>query len=146
MTRTMAYGVAILGLCLGSCGSEGTPVITGEVTSVQKMPFHGPNGPGTEPISITFRWTTVVRATGGSDCVVQSIRTQLTETQSGVTVEADIAPDQSLPDGQPVQFPQQQGGVFSSALYDRPWNGHSQVKVGCTGGEHQQVGVSFTVP
>jgi len=146
MTRIAAFAVLVLGLCLGSCGSNGTPVITGEVTAIQKMPFHGPGGPGTEPMSITFMWTVVVRATGGSDCVVQSIQTQITETQSGEAVQADATPNQPLPDGQAVQFPQQQGGFFSSDLYTRPWNGQSQVEVDCTAGGHQQIAVSFNVP
>jgi len=146
MTRIAAFAVLVLGLCLGSCGSNATPVITGEVTAIQKMPFHGPGGPGTEPMSITFMWTVVVRATGGSDCVVQSIQTQITETQSGEAVQADATPNQPLPDGQAVQFPQQQGGFFSSDLYTRPWNGQSQVEVDCTAGGHQQIAVSFNVP
>jgi hypothetical protein len=146
LTRATVYGVLVLALCLGSCGSNGAPVVTGEVTAVQKMPFHGPGGPGTEPMSITFMWTVVVKATGASDCVVEAIHTEIREAQSGEAVEADATPSRVLPDGEPVELPQQQGGLFHSTLYSRPWSGQSQVTVGCAGGEHQEIGIAFTVP
>ena len=83
----------LLALCAPTgCGGAGDPVVTVEVTSRSKMPFHGPGGPGSEPMSITFMWTVVVRSTEGPDCQVDRIATELSEPQSRTVLTAETEP------------------------------------------------------
>jgi len=138
--------VLALALSAVACTSDGPPVISAEVSLVQKMPFHGPGGPGTEPMSITFSWTVVVTARDSSDCVVRRIGTRLSEPVSGEAVEAESLPARTLPDGQAVEIPQQESGFFPSVLYTRPWSGVTDVEVGCPGEPSRGLQVQFAVP
>src|SRR5262245_66321900 len=81
--RVGRYLVVALAPCVApGCGTSGEPVVTAEITSASKMPFHGPGGPGSEPMSITFTWTVVVRSAAGPECQVDRIATELSEPQS----------------------------------------------------------------
>ena len=138
-----------LALCASSsCGTAGDPVVTAEITSGAKMPFHGPGGPGSEPMSITFMWTVVVKSTEGPDCQVDRIATELSEPESRTALSAETEPRESgrLRGGGTAQFPQQQGGFFNSALYSRPWNGRTRVDVTCPGSRTDQIEVRFVIP
>jgi hypothetical protein len=130
------------------CGTSGEPAISAEITSASKMPFHGPGGPGSEPVSITFTWTVVVRSAEGPDCQVDRIATELSEPQSGTVLTADTEPHEGgrLRGGGAVEFPQGQGGFFNSALYSRPWNGRTQVDVTCPGRPSDHLEVVFIIP
>jgi hypothetical protein len=143
------YVALALALCASSsCGTAGDPVVTAEVTSGTKMPFHGPGGPGSEPVSITFMWTVVVKSSEGPDCQVDRIATELSEPESRTVLTVETEPHESgtLPGGGTVQFPQQQGGFFDSALYPRPWNGRTRVDVTCPSRRTDQIEVAFVIP
>ncbi len=130
------------------CGTAGDPVVTAEITAGSKMPFHGPGGPGSEPMSITFMWTVVVKSTEGFDCQVDRVATELSEPESRTVLSAETEPHESgrLRGGGTAQFPQQQGGFFSSALYSRPWNGRTRVDVTCPSRGTDQIEVAFVIP
>ncbi len=130
------------------CGTAGDPVVTAEVTSASKMPFHGPGGPGSEPMSITFMWTVVVRSTEGPDCQVDRLATELSEPESRTVLTAETEPHEAgrLRGGGMARFPQQQGGFFNSALYSRPWNGRTRVDVTCPSRQTDHIEVAFVIP
>jgi hypothetical protein len=142
--------VAALALALSSafgCGHAGEQVVAAEVGSVSKMPFHGPGGPGSEPMSITFSWTVVVKSTEGPDCQVDRIDTVLSELESKTVLTADTEPGESgvLRGGGAAQFRQGQGGFFNSPLYERPWHGQTRVDVTCSG-RSEPIEVGFVIP
>jgi hypothetical protein len=128
------------------CGSSGRATVAAEVSDITKMPFHGPGGPGSEPISITFMWTVVVHSSGSAGCSVTRITTQLVETVSGSTLVAESDPSPgALPEEGTTKFQQSQGGFYPSALYDRVWQGHTVVEVECSGGLTEQAEADFTI-
>jgi hypothetical protein len=147
MRRIGTIGAVTLVSCLGlGCGgSNVSPVLTAEVVAAGKLPFHGPSGPGSEPISITFSWTVVVRSAQGPDCEVDRVMSELSEPQSQRVLSAATEGGR-LPGGGTAQVPQQQAGFFDSSLFARPWNGHTRVDVTCPHGVTAHVEAAFTVP
>lgn len=141
----------LLPVALVLCGGPGcggaavSPVLTAEVVAAGKLPFHGPGGPDSEPISITFSWTVVVRSAQGPDCQVDRVVSELSEPQSQRVLSAATQGGR-LPGGGTAQVPQQQAGFFDSALLARPWSGHTRVDVTCPHGVTAQVEAAFTVP
>ena len=128
------------------CGSSGTPTVAVEVSDIVKIPFHGPGGPGSEPISLTFTWTVVLHSGSSAGCDVSHITTQLVEAVSGSTLVAESDPGPgALPEEGATRFKQSQGGSYPSALYTRVWQGHTVVEVKCSGGVTQQAQTDFTI-
>jgi hypothetical protein len=128
------------------CGSSGRATVAVEVSDISKMPFHGPGGAGSEPISITFTWTVVVHSSDSAGCNVGHITTRLTEAVSGSTLVAESDPSPgALPEEGTTKFKQSQGGFYSSALYDRVWQGHTVVEVKCSGGLTEQAEADFAI-
>jgi hypothetical protein len=144
MRRTGAC-LALSVLTLG-CGASGRPTFVVEVSDIFKMPFHGPGGPGSEPISLTFMWTVVVHSGAASGCNVGHITTQLVETVSGSTLVAESDPSPgTLPEEGTTKFKQSRGGSYPSALSDRVWQGHTVVEVNCSGGPTEHAEADFSV-
>lgn len=130
------------------CGSSSSPsqVVTAEVVSASKMPFHGPGGPGSDPISITFSWTVVVRSDRGPDCRIERVISELSEPQSRQVLSATTLRQDRLPGGGRAEVPQQQAGFLDSSLFARPWTGRTHVDVACPGGAMAAADATFTVP
>jgi hypothetical protein len=149
MTReALAFTVACCAALAVGCERDADSIVSAEVVSVTKMPFHGPNGPGTEPISITFRWTVVLEAHQGPACRIDRIATELSEPVSGTVLNAETEPGSSgqLSSGQREEFAQSQSGRFDSGLYQRPWTGRTLVEVTLANGRSEQLGVEFAIP
>lgn len=124
-------------------------VVTLTITSTQEIPFHGPAGPGTEPISISFQWTVVLTAAGGPGATVRAIRTELREPNSPSSLAVVMGPEAfsgSLRPGVPLQVVLSAAGFFSSALYPGQWQGNASVDLVHPSGraETLQVAFSFT--
>lgn len=134
------------GLMLAACGPgeepDGSVRVT--VTAPLQMPFHGPGGPGTEPMSIAFNWTVVVAASEAADSVVGPIRTRLTERASGAVLTADGGAVGNLRAGAEVELSQQASGTFPSSLYPGDWQGVTTVEVAHRSGRLETVSTSFT--
>jgi hypothetical protein len=129
----------------GCNSSEPDPVVSASVGSAVKMPFHGPQGPGGDSISITFKWTVSVWAAEGPECRVTRIATEVVEPLSGKKLEVASEPGQAglLRGGVMVELPQQHGGFFDSTLYSRRWTGRTRVDVSCEGGWAGQIEAVF---
>ncbi len=144
----MAALTCLCGVLATSCGQDAKSTVSAEVVSSGKMPFHGPNGPGTEPIAITFNWTVVVEAHHGLGCTVDRITTVVSEAESGKSLMAETDPGASgaLASGERAEFPQSQGGSFHSSLYQRPWSGLTRVDVTYSDGRTERLEVAFAIP
>jgi hypothetical protein len=144
--RMTSAGVLLVALtCLG-CESSTVPILSAAVTARSKMPFHGPGGAGSEPMSITFAWSIRLQSSDGPDCSVDRLTTTLSEPVSATSLAVTSEPHRMLPGGGSATFEQQQAGFFSSALYSRAWNGSTRVGVSCEGGQEQELVVTFVIP
>ena len=93
------------------------------VKSAQEMPFHGPSGPGTEPMSISFRWIVVLVASAGSGASMGAIHTTLQDSLSSNTlVAATASTGLFLAPGVPREVSQGASGFFNSAQYPGDWH------------------------
>jgi hypothetical protein len=134
------------GLMVAACGSGGQPdgSVRLTVNAPVEMPFHGPGGPGTEPMYISFNWTVVVAASEGADIVVGPVRTRLIERASGAVLTAEGGPVGNVPAGAKVELRQQTSGTFLSSLYPGDWLGVTTVEVSGRNGTLATVSTSFT--
>jgi hypothetical protein len=125
----------ILALSLARCGTDvqgQDPVISAVVVSPQEMPFHGPGGPGTSPISITFSWTMILAVSGGRQAKVGLVQTQVRERQSGEILTIETGPEKHgglLRANGVLEVPQRVGGFFDSSLFPGSWAGFTTVEV-----------------
>jgi len=135
----------LIGLCLaaGGCGSEDEPVVSVAISSPVEMPFHGPGGPGTEPMYIGFTWTVVVSATGGPESYIGMVRTQVTEKTSGTVLTDEDGPLGTLSGGGRLEAKQGASGFFSSSLYPGAWTAVTTVEVTHAGGRSETLSTSF---
>lgn len=143
--RRRLLAVIGLGLGLAGCGSQevaDAPVAVA-IRSPAEMPFHGPMGPGTEPISIDLRWTVVITATGG-ECQVGAVRTQLTERTSGTVRTTEGGPLGHLSGLGTLELPQRVSGLFPSSHYPGEWTGVTTVEVLHASGRSETLSVAFT--
>ena len=142
------WGVAAIsaGLFAAACGSgeQADGSIRLMIRAPVQMPFHGPGGPGTEPMYIAFNWTVAVAAAEGADSVVGRVRTRLTERASGAVLTADGDAVGSLGAGAEVELRQQASGPFPSSLYPGDWLGVTTVEVSHRSGRLETVSTSFT--
>ena len=147
--RRRALAAALAVLTFGGCGGE-TPArpdsaVSVGVTSRLAMPFHGPNGPGAEPMSISFQWTVVLAAAGGPGVTIRAVRTELREprvaraliAETGSTFDGRLRPDATL------LVPQSAGGFFDSALYPGQWEATVTVDVVHPGGRAETLRTAF---
>lgn len=107
-------------------------VVTLTITSAREIPFHGPAGPGTEPISISFQWTVVLTTAGGPGATVRAIRTELRESNGPSSLAVATGPEAfngSLRPGVPLQVVQSAAGFFNSALYPGQWQGNASADI-----------------
>ena len=143
--------LAVIGLGLGwaGCGSQDPPQVADAVVAVAirsqvEVPFHGPLGPGTEPISIDLRWTVVITATGGAECQVRAVRTLLTERSSGTARTTEGGPLGYLPGWGTLELPQRVSGFFPSTHYPGEWTGVTTVEVLHASGRSETLSAAFT--
>lgn len=157
MARCRCPSMTLLTLvCSGllACGRESPAqpevaadaVIVLTIASIQEMPFHGPGGPGTEPMSITFRWTVVLTTPGGPGAMVRAIRTELRESNSETPIVApDPGPlDRTLRAGVPLELPLSAAGLFNSALYPGRWEGRVSVDIVHLSGRQETLQTTFS--
>ncbi len=137
---------ALVGLVGAGCmPDEGTDrVVAVAIRSPVEMPFHGPNGPGTEPIYIDFSWTVVVTTSGLRDLRAGLARTRLTEAATGVVLTTEDGPLGTVPSGGEVELRQHASGVFPSSRYPGDWRGVTTVEISGTGGRSETLTASFT--
>jgi hypothetical protein len=143
----LRLGLVALAMSLLTCGRAVVPdaVIAVQVVSPTTMPFHGPSGPGTEPISITFRWTVVITASAGTTSRVAVVRTELTERHSGKVLALTTFPaSDSLPGGGELQLAEATSGFFQSSLYPGDWAGVTTAQVAHASGAAETVTASFS--
>jgi hypothetical protein len=135
----------LIALCLAiaGCGSEDEALVTVAISAPVEMPFHGPSGPGTEPMYIGFTWTVVVSAAGGPDSYVGMVRTQVTEKTSGTVLTGEDGPLGTLSGGGRLEVKQGASGFFSSSLYPGDWTAVTTVEVTHAGGRSETVSTSF---
>ena len=144
------FAAALVGLTFAGCGGEtpGQPdsTVSVGVTSRLQMPFHGPNGPGAEPMSISFQGTVALDAAGGPGVTIRAVRTELREPRyaGALVAETGSAFDGRLrPDGT-LLVPQTASGFFDSALYHGQWEGTVTVDVVHPGGRAETLRTAFT--
>jgi len=140
-------GLVAIALSLLACGPAVAPdaVIAVRVVSPTIMPFHGPSGPGTEPIFIAFRWTVVITASPGTTSRVAVVRTELTERHSGTVMALTTFPaSDSLAGGGELQLAEATSGVFPSSLYPGDWAGVTTAQVSHASGAAETVTASFS--
>ena len=134
-----------LSLALAGCGSqEGEDaLVTVAISSPVEMPFHGPSGPGTEPIYIGLNWTVVVTAAGSAESQIGIVRTRVTERVSGTVLTAEGGPLGILRSRGKLELPQQVSGSFPPSLYPGDWTGITTVEVSHASGRSETLSVSF---
>ncbi len=141
-----------MGLAWAGCGG-GRPdagvkpdaVVRVAVTSPTEMPFHGPGGPGTEPMYIGFTWTVAVTASEGADSQVGTVRTRLVESASGTVLPAEGGPLGTLAGGSTLELAQGASGFFPSSLYSSgKWSGTTTVEVIHGGGRSETLTATFS--
>jgi hypothetical protein len=144
--RCSSVVVTGLVVALAACGSQREPDLTLAVTihSPVEMPFHGPGGPGSEPMYIGFSWTVVVAASGDAESRIGTVRTRLTERTSGSVLTAEGGPAGTLRGGEKVEVAQQTSGLFPSVLYPGDWTGVTTVEVSHGSGRSETLTASFT--
>jgi hypothetical protein len=140
--QVVAVGLAGTLMACGS-GGQSDAIVGVTVQAPMEMPFHGPGGPGTEPMYISFDWTVVISASEGSDGQIGTVRTLLTERVSGGVLVAEASPMASLRGGEKVELKQQASGTFPSALYPGDWTGVTSVEVTHISGRQETVSTSF---
>ncbi len=144
----MRLALVAVAASLAACGDSVAPdaVVALRVVSPLAMPFHGTNGPGREPISITFSWTIVIAASDGAATRVAVVRTVLTERKSGAEVVRETFPSRDLPPGGELRLEEQSGGSFPSALYPGDWAGVTTVQLAHGSGAAETLTASFSFP
>jgi hypothetical protein len=130
-------------LAIAGCGSEDEALVAVAISSPMEMPFHGPGGPGTEPMYIGFTWTVVVSAAGGPDSYIGTVKTQVTERTSGTVLTDEDGPVGTLSSGGRREVKQGVSGFFSSSLYPGDWTAVTTVEVTHAGGRSETVSTSF---
>ncbi len=137
----------LMGLCLAAtgCGSqeEAEAPLGLAIKSPFEFPFHGPNGPGTEPIYIGFSWTVVVSAGGGPESRIGMVVTKLTERTSGAVLTTEDGPLGTLSSGGSLEAKQETFGFFSSSLYPGDWTAITTVEVSYASGRSETLTASF---
>lgn len=137
----------LFGSCLvvGGCGSQEEPdaLVGLEIRSPVEMPFHGPHGPGTEPMYIGFSWTVVVSAAGGPESRIGMVVTQVTERTSGTVLTTEDGPVGTLSSGGRLEVKQGASGFFASSLYPGDWTGVTTVEVSHASGRSETLTASF---
>ncbi len=111
------------------------------------MPFHGRGGPGSEPMSITFRWTVVLATAMGPGATVRAIRADLREPGSGTSLdvpEPRLPPDHSVRPGAPLEIQCGTSGFFNSALYPGKWRAHVFVDIAHHSGRVETLQAAFS--
>ena len=143
-----SWALVVLAASLAACGDSVTPdaVVGLRIVSPLAMPFHGPQGPGGEPISIDFRWTVVIAASEGAAARVTVVRTVLTERRSGAEVVRETFPSRDLPPGGELRLEEQSGGSFPSELYPGDWAGVTAVQLAHASGAAETLTASFAFP
>lgn len=144
MRRPMLL-LIVLCLAVAGCGSqEDAEALVGvAISSPVEMPFHGPSGPGTEPMYIGFSWTVVVSAAGGRESQIGMVVTRVTERTSGTVLTAEDGPLGTLSSGGRLEARQGASGFFSSSLYPGDWTGVTTVEVLHATGRSETLTTSF---
>ncbi len=145
-----SFGMAlVLAVLFSGCGSEPTtgpdPVVSVSVRSATEMPFHGPGGPGSETISITFRWTVTIRAEG-ADGTIGTVRTLVRDKPTGTSLSVAMGPESHggvVKAGGTLDVAQQVGGFFAPGLYPGQWEGVAAVEVIHPSGRSETIEASF---
>lgn len=136
-----------MGLCLAAagCGSqeETEAPVALAISSPFEFPFHGPNGPGTEPIYIGFTWTVVVSAGGGPESRIGMVVTRLTERTSGAVLTTEDGPLGTLSGGGRLDVEQETSGFFSFSHYPGDWTAVTTVEVSHATGRSETLTASF---
>ena len=137
----------LIGSCLAAagCGSqeEADALVALAISSPVEMPFHGPIGPGTEPVYIGFTWTVVVSAAGSPESHIGMVVTRVTERTSGTVLTAEDGPVGTLSSGGRLEVKQGASGFFASSLYPGDWTGVTTVEVSHASGRSETLTVSF---
>jgi hypothetical protein len=136
-----------IGLCLAAagCGSqEAAEAPVGlAISSPFEFPFHGPHGPGTDPIYIGFSWTVVVSAGAGPESRIGMVVTRVTERTSGAALTTEDGPLGTLSGGGRLEVEQETSGFFPSSLYPGDWTAVTTVEVTHASGRSETVSTSF---
>jgi hypothetical protein len=145
----LVVGGAIVVLCQ-ACGSEGPTgashlesTVHIQVKDAVEMPFHGPAGPGSEPMSITFSWIATVSVTGGGGVTVESIETRVREARLAQPLVVSSSPSALVMAGQALEVRQSVGGPFESALYPGSWEGAVVVRLRHPSTRREDITVTF---
>ncbi len=147
--RTAAALLALIWLtgCDGDSPAQPDSLVTLAVTSGKEMPFHGPAGPGTEPMSITFQWTVALTVAGGPGVTVRAIRTELREPNYAGRLSVATGPEAfngRISPGGILLVPQSSSGLFSSALYPGQWEANASVDVLHPNGKAETLQTAFS--
>lgn len=143
MSLRLTCAAMVAALCLGCGGSAVDPTISVAVEPQVPMPFHGPNGPGSDTMSMSLRWAVVVTAGAGSAAVVRSIHTVIRDEKSGVSVSADEAPGSAVSEGHPLRAEQLGSCYFPSTAYPGRWLGVTTVEITHESGKVERLDASF---
>jgi hypothetical protein len=146
-TAAALVALAWLAGCDGDSPARPDSVVSLRVASTRQMPFHGPAGPGMEPMSISFQWTVTLTAAGGPGVTILAIRTELREPGFAGRLEVATGPEAfngHLGPGGTLLVPQSSGGFFSSALYPGQWEGTASVDVLHPNGRAETIETAFS--
>ncbi len=144
MKRSLVLAAA--SLAAWSCGAPSQPdtVVALTIASPSQMPFHGPHGPGTEPMYIAFNWTVVLTASGGGNDDVGMVRTRLVDSLSGTVLNTENGPLGSLAGRGRLELPQQAGRFFPSSLYPGDWSGTTTAEILHRDGRSETLTATFS--
>lgn len=135
----------LIGLCLATpgCGSEDEALVSVAISSPVETPFHGPGGPGTEPMYIGFNWTVVISAGNGLDSHIGRVTTLVTEKSRGAVLADEDGQVGALPAGGRLEVKQGASGLFPSSHYPGEWTAVTTVEVTHASGRSETVMASF---
>src|SRR5512145_3110076 len=143
MSVRIAFSLMVAALCLSCGGSAEEPDIAVAVEPRLAMPFHGPNGPGSDTMSMTLRWAVVVSAESGGAAMVRSIHTVVRDERSGASIAADTAPVSEVSAGRPYLTEQEGSCFFPSTAYPGRWVGVTTVEIGYESGRTERIDTPF---
>jgi hypothetical protein len=130
---------------LTACGSQESPdaALALSISAPAEMPFHGPHGPGTEPIYVTFSRRVVVTVSAGTESRISLVRTRLSERASGEALTAESDPTATPGGGEKLELVQRASGTYPSSLYPGDWMGVTTLDVSHGSGRVETLSASF---
>lgn len=147
MVPTIRIGVLLLLVMVWpACRHKEAPLsVNLSVDATALQPFHGPAGPGTDPISLTFTWVLRIQLNDGGAATVKGVHTRLTEQASGTFIEpADQSMSLPIAEGETKSVPLQASASVPAGLYPGRWTGTSTVQIIESSGESKSLDVAFS--